>query len=118
MAGALRAVRASRQRPMACPVSGRTGKPRAMCSMPSNDLVDRGHSFGQDVTEIILRRWIATVGAQVESDEPIYELSTPAVDSGIPSPAAGIMVEVFVQEASTIVKGQILATILTDAPAN
>lgn len=75
-------------------------------------------NFGQDVTEIILTRWIASVGTRVEADEPIYELSTPAVDSEVPSPVAGIIVEVFVQEAAAIVKGQILATILTDAPAS
>jgi biotin carboxyl carrier protein len=72
-------------------------------------------SFGQDVTKIVLTRWIAHVGTRVEADEPIYELSTPAVDSEIPSPAAGILVEVLIQESSAVVKGQVLATILTDA---
>ena len=72
-------------------------------------------SFGQTVTRITLSRWIASVGTRVEADEPIYEVSTSAVDSEIPSPAAGIIVEVFAQESSTIVKGQILATILTEA---
>lgn len=73
-------------------------------------------SFGQEVTEITLTRWIASVGSRVDADEPIYELSTPAVDSEIPSPVAGTIIELFVTDGSTIVKGQVLATILATEP--
>ena len=73
-------------------------------------------SFGQETTEITFTKWIASVGSRVETDEPIYEVSAPAVDSEIPSPASGTIVEVFVADGSTIVKGQLLATILTTEP--
>jgi biotin carboxyl carrier protein len=74
-------------------------------------------SFGQDVTEVTLTKWIASVGSRVEADEPIYEVSTPAVDSEIPSPVAGTIVELIATEGSAIIKGQLVATILTTEPA-
>jgi hypothetical protein len=75
-------------------------------------------SLGKEVTEIILSRWIASVGTRVEGDQPIYEVSTPVLDSEIPSPATGIIVEVFAHASSPIVSGQIVATILTEAVVN
>ena len=71
-------------------------------------------SFGGPATETTLSRWIASVGSRVEADQPIYEVSTTNVDSEVPAPASGTIIEIFVDELSTIVKGQLLANILAE----
>ena len=77
------------------------------------DVVCPDMRFGQDVTEIKLTKWIVSVGSRVEVDEPIYEVSTPAVDSEIPSPVSGTIIELIATEGSAIMKGQLVATVLT-----
>src|SRR3954471_15651956 len=58
--------------------------------------------MGESIVEGTLTRWLKKPGEQVERDEPLFEISTDKVDSEIPSPAAGVLSEVLVQEGATV----------------
>lgn len=73
-------------------------------------------SLGESVTEGIVTRWLKSIGERVERDEPLYEISTDKVDSEMPSPAAGVLTEIFVQEGDTAAVGERLAVIGGGAP--
>ena len=68
-------------------------------------------SLGESVTEGIVIKWMKKVGDTVERDEPICEISTDKVDSEMPSPAAGILLEIVAQEGDTVEVGARLAVI-------
>ncbi len=68
-------------------------------------------SLGESVTEGIITRWFKQVGDRVERDEPILEVSTDKVDSEMPSPAAGILMEILVPEGETAEVGARLGVI-------
>ena len=55
-------------------------------------------ALGESVTEGTVSRWLKQVGDTVELDEPIVEVSTDKVDTEIPSPAAGVILEIRVAE--------------------
>jgi pyruvate dehydrogenase E2 component (dihydrolipoamide acetyltransferase) len=71
--------------------------------------------MGESIAEGTLTRWIKSVGDQVDRDEDLFEISTDKVDADIPSPAAGILAEVLVQEGETVEVNTIVARIETDA---
>ncbi len=68
-------------------------------------------ALGESVTEGTVTRWLKKVGDSVAVDEPIVEVSTDKVDTEIPSPVAGVIEEIFVQEDQTIEVGAPLARI-------
>ena len=51
-------------------------------------------ALGESVTEGTVSRWLKQVGDTVEADEPLLEVSTDKVDTEIPSPAAGVLLEI------------------------
>src|SRR5687768_7084515 len=67
--------------------------------------------LGESVTEGTVTRWLKKEGERVEADEPLLEVSTDKVDTEIPSPAAGIVSSIKVQEDETVEVGVELATI-------
>jgi 2-oxoglutarate dehydrogenase E2 component (dihydrolipoamide succinyltransferase) len=67
--------------------------------------------LGESVTEGTVSRWLKQVGESVKTDEPLLEVSTDKVDTEIPSPAAGTLLEIRVQEDETVEVGAILAVI-------
>ncbi|GAA4472210.1 2-oxoglutarate dehydrogenase, E2 component, dihydrolipoamide succinyltransferase [Enteractinococcus fodinae] len=67
--------------------------------------------LGESVTEGTITRWLKEVGDEVEVDEPIVEISTDKVDTEIPSPVAGTLLEIKVQEDEDIEVGEVLALI-------
>src|SRR5690625_7831800 len=67
--------------------------------------------LGESVTEGTVTRWLKEVGDTIEVDEPIVEISTDKVDTEIPSPVAGTVLEILVQEDEDIEVGQALAVI-------
>jgi len=71
-------------------------------------------SLGESVTEGIVTRWMKQVGESVARDEPLYEISTDKVDSEMPAPASGILVEILVAEGDTVAVGARLAVISED----
>ncbi len=68
-------------------------------------------ALGESVTEGTVTRWLKSVGDAVAVDEPLLEVSTDKVDTEIPSPVAGTLLEIKAQEDDTVEVGAILAVI-------
>src|SRR3954471_14801602 len=68
-------------------------------------------ALGESVTEGTVTRWLKQVGDDVAVDEPLLEVSTDKVDTEIPSPVAGKLLEIKVAEDETVEVGAELATI-------
>lgn len=73
--------------------------------------------MGESIAEGTLSRWLKQVGEAVKRDEPIFEISTDKVDAEIPSPGAGVLAEVLVQEGETVAVQTVVARIETEAGA-
>ncbi len=58
--------------------------------------------MGESIAEGTLVRWLKKVGERVDRDEPLFEISTDKVDTEIPSPAAGVLEEIKVDEGETV----------------
>jgi len=67
--------------------------------------------MGESITEGTLTKWLKKVGDTVARDEPIFEISTDKVDAEIPSPVAGTLTEIKVQEGQTVTVNSIVAVI-------
>ena len=67
--------------------------------------------LGESVTEGTVTRWLKQVGDSVEVDEPLLEISTDKVDTEVPSPVAGTVLSIEVNEDETVEVGGTLATI-------
>ena len=80
--------------------------------------------MGESITEGTLTKWLKKPGDTVQRDEPLFEISTDKVDAEIPSPVAGTLGEIKVQEGTTVSINTVVATINEDgakgaaAPAN
>jgi pyruvate dehydrogenase E2 component (dihydrolipoamide acetyltransferase) len=68
-------------------------------------------ALGESVTEGTVTRWLKQVGDTVEVDEPLLEVSTDKVDTEIPSPVAGTLLEIKVPEDETADVGADLAVV-------
>ena len=67
--------------------------------------------MGESIVEGTLTKWLKKPGDRVERDEPLFEISTDKVDTEIPSPAAGTLAEVMVEEGKTVGINTIVARI-------
>ena len=67
--------------------------------------------LGESVTEGTITQWLKSVGDKVDVDEPLLEVSTDKVDTEIPSPVAGTLVEILADEDDTIEVGEVIARI-------
>jgi pyruvate dehydrogenase E2 component (dihydrolipoamide acetyltransferase) len=67
--------------------------------------------MGESIVEGTLTRWLKKPGDKVERDEPLFEISTDKVDTEIPSPTAGVLSEVLVQEGATVAINSVVARI-------
>jgi 2-oxoglutarate dehydrogenase E2 component (dihydrolipoamide succinyltransferase) len=67
--------------------------------------------MGESIVEGTLTKWLKKPGERVERDEPLFEISTDKVDTEIPSPAAGTLSEVLVEEGKTVGINTIVARI-------
>ena len=67
--------------------------------------------LGESVTEGTITQWLKSVGDKVEVDEPLLEVSTDKVDTEIPSPVAGTLVEILAEEDDTVEVGDVIARI-------
>jgi pyruvate dehydrogenase E2 component (dihydrolipoamide acetyltransferase) len=68
-------------------------------------------ALGESVTEGTVTMWLKSVGDTVEVDEPLLEISTDKVDTEIPSPVAGVLLEIRAAEDDTVEVGAVLAVI-------
>ncbi|MET1034075.1 MAG: 2-oxoglutarate dehydrogenase, E2 component, dihydrolipoamide succinyltransferase [Arthrobacter sp.] len=90
------------------PTSESTGGEGAEVTLPA---------LGESVTEGTVTRWLKAVGDEVAVDEPLLEVSTDKVDTEIPSPVAGTLLEIRVGEDETAEVGSVLAIVGSGAPA-
>ena len=76
-------------------------------------------ALGESVTEGTVTTWLKSVGDRVEVDEPIVEVSTDKVDTEVPSPVSGVLLEILVPEDETVEVGARIALIgdASEAPA-
>ncbi|MBM9467135.1 biotin/lipoyl-containing protein, partial [Nakamurella leprariae] len=74
-------------------------------------------AMGESVTEGTVTRWLKAVGDEVAVDEPLLEVSTDKVDTEVPSPIAGVLLEISVGEDETVEVGGQLAVIGTPGSA-
>jgi pyruvate dehydrogenase E2 component (dihydrolipoamide acetyltransferase) len=81
--------------------------PGVGCTLPDVTLP----SLGESVTEGIITQWFKKVGDVVARDEPLFEVSTDKVDSEMPSPASGVLVEILAAEGDTVQTGSRVAVI-------
>jgi pyruvate dehydrogenase E2 component (dihydrolipoamide acetyltransferase) len=73
--------------------------------------------MGVSVSEGTITKWLKQEGDQVESDEPLLEISTDKVDTEVPSPGSGTLTQILVQEGQTVDVGTKLAVIGGDGAA-
>ncbi|HRI03536.1 MAG TPA: 2-oxoglutarate dehydrogenase, E2 component, dihydrolipoamide succinyltransferase [Pyrinomonadaceae bacterium] len=67
--------------------------------------------MGESITEGTVSKWLKQVGERVEKDEAILEISTDKVDAEVPSPGAGILLEIRTQEGETVEVGTVVAVV-------
>ena len=73
--------------------------------------------MGESIAEGTLTRWLKEIGETVERDEDLFEISTDKVDADIPSPVAGTLVEILVEEGATVEVNTVVARIDTEGGA-
>ncbi len=76
--------------------------------------------LGETVVEGTITQWFKQVGEEVAEDEPLFEVSTDKVDSEVPSPMSGVLVEIVAAEGDTVEVGAVIAILSEDgagAPA-
>lgn len=73
--------------------------------------------MGESIAEGTVSRWLKKVGDNVKRDEPLFEISTDKVDAEIPSPSAGVLMEILVGEGQTVAIQTVVARLETDAAA-
>ena len=80
--------------------------------------------LGETVVEGTITQWFKQVGDQVAEDEPLFEVSTDKVDSEVPSPMSGVLVEIVAAEGDTVEVGAVIAilgeagAVIESAPAS
>ncbi len=67
--------------------------------------------MGESIVEGTLTKWLKKAGDRVERDEPLFEISTDKVDTEIPSPAAGVLAEILVDEGKTVAINTVVARV-------
>lgn len=67
--------------------------------------------MGESIVEGTLTKWLKKAGERVERDEPLFEISTDKVDTEIPSPGAGVLQEVLIEEGKTVGINTVVARI-------
>ena len=71
--------------------------------------------MGESIAEGTVSRWLKKVGDAIKRDEALFEISTDKVDAEIPSPSAGILAEILVEEGKTVDINTVVARLETDA---
>jgi 2-oxoglutarate dehydrogenase E2 component (dihydrolipoamide succinyltransferase) len=83
--------------------------------MPTEVLMPQ---MGESIFEGTITKWLKKPGDSVQRDEPLFEISTDKVDAEIPSPAAGVLTEIRVQEGSTVQVNSVVGVIGEEASAS
>src|SRR6187401_1860311 len=67
--------------------------------------------MGESIAEGTITKWLVKVGDKVERDQPLFEISTDKVDAEIPSPAAGVVLEIRNKEGDVVPVSAVVALI-------
>ncbi|MBK9973043.1 MAG: 2-oxo acid dehydrogenase subunit E2 [Acidimicrobiaceae bacterium] len=67
--------------------------------------------LGETVTEGTITRWFKKVGDSIAADEALFEVSTDKVDTEVPSPVAGVVLEIRAAEGDTVPVGAVIAVV-------
>ena len=67
--------------------------------------------LGETIIEGTILKWLKAEGDTIERDEPLFEISTDKVDTEVPSPVAGTVTKILVEEGATVPVGTELAEI-------
>ena len=67
--------------------------------------------MGESIFEGTITKWLKKAGDRVEKDEPLFEISTDKVDAEIPSPEAGVLIEIRIGEGATVEVNTVVAVI-------
>ncbi|MGZ8582299.1 MAG: 2-oxoglutarate dehydrogenase, E2 component, dihydrolipoamide succinyltransferase [Actinomycetota bacterium] len=70
--------------------------------------------LGETIVEGTILKWLKAEGDAVERDEPLFEISTDKVDTEVPSPVAGTLTKILVEEGATVPVGTQLAEVASD----
>ena len=98
--------------PAAAPAPAPAAPPAAAPSTGSTEGTEvKMPALGESVTEGTVSSWLKAVGDTVEADEPLLEVATDKVDTEVPSPASGVLLEIRVPEDETVEVGTVLAII-------
>ena len=89
-------------RPQLQRLRSKRGHPMADVTLPQ---------LGETVTEGTITQWFKQVGDTVAADEALFEVSTDKVDTEVPSPVAGTLTEIRVQEGETVEVGTVIAVV-------
>ena len=73
--------------------------------------------LGESVTEGTITEWLVEVGDQVETDQPLFELSSDKIDTEVPSPGSGVVTEIRVQVDETVDVGTVVAILGSEEEA-
>jgi 2-oxoglutarate dehydrogenase E2 component (dihydrolipoamide succinyltransferase) len=74
--------------------------------------------MGESITEGTVSKWLKAVGDNIEKDEPLLEISTDKVDAEVPSPVAGKLLSINVEEGQTVEVGAVLAMVGAEGGAS
>ncbi len=97
--------------PPSAPGTESGAQPAAQAEQPSAGTEVLMPQMGESITEGTITKWLKKVGDTVQRDEPIFEISTDKVDAEIPSPIAGKLSEIKVQEGQTVTINTVVAVI-------
>lgn len=67
--------------------------------------------MGESITEGTVSKWLKAVGDTIEKDEPLLEISTDKVDAEVPSPSAGKLLAINVNEGETVEVGAVVGLV-------
>ncbi|AZA11808.1 2-oxoglutarate dehydrogenase, E2 component, dihydrolipoamide succinyltransferase [Corynebacterium gerontici] len=94
------------------PAEEPTEEPKQESSSASGEATDvEMPELGESVTEGTITQWLKSVGDTVEVDEPLLEVSTDKVDTEVPSPVAGTILEILAEEDDTVDVGEVIVRI-------
>ena len=94
------------------PIAAQAQAAAAATSAPTGDATEVVMpQMGESITEGTVSKWLKSVGDNIEKDEPLLEISTDKVDAEVPSPAAGKLLSINVQEGETVEVGSVLALV-------
>mgnify|MGYP000160849423 CR=1 FL=1 len=71
--------------------------------------------MGESIMEATILKWRKKPGDRIELDEPVLDIATDKVDSEVPSPVAGVLVEILFQENDVVPINKTIAVIETEA---